>query len=171
MTRAARRRDGVTLVEMMVTYGLLILVVGGAVWALVMSFRASRVIEGELDVLDRSLSVMTRVVAEAALSRGMVRFTPEGESDPKDGFQMRGSRIVVYERDTAGGLKRSVYEGPTFKLVEAVSSGKGLSALQVTPLERGARVKVETGPEQPSRGPLPPGRTLEMTTAVRAMYW
>lgn len=169
MTRASRQ--GVTLVEMMVTYGLLILVLGGAIWALVMSFRASRIIESELDMLDRNMSAMTRIVAEAALSRGMVRFTPEGESAPRDGLLMRGSRIVLYERDTAGGLKRSVYEGPTFKLVEATSTGKGLTALEVTALERGARIKIETGPETPSRGPLPPDRKLEMITAVRAMYW
>jgi hypothetical protein len=164
-----RRRAGLTLIEMLVTTGLSAIVVGGAMYALVMCFRANRVIEDELDMLDNSLLTLSRIAGEASLSRGLVRFTPDGETDPKDGLLVRGSKIVLYELD-GGSLRRSVY-GADFKLIDATAVGRGLSYFELVAIERGLHLRIQAGLDPETRSPLPPERTVDLVTSVRAMFW
>lgn len=164
-----RRRAGVTLIETLVSTGLTAFVVGGAMWALVMCFRTNRVIHEELDMLDNSLLTLSRIAGEASLSRGLVRFTPDGETDTKDGLLVRGSKIVLYELD-GGSLRRSVY-GADFKRLDVAFVGQGLSYFELVAIERGLHLRIQAGLDPETRSPLPPERTVDLVTSVRAMFW
>jgi hypothetical protein len=164
------RRGGISLVEMLISYGLISIVIAGVSWALIVCFRVNRVVDGQLDLIHNSMRSMAAVSGEAAVSRGLVRFVPAGQSTAKDGLLVRGNRILFFEV-VAGELVKYTYRATDFKLQSEESLGTGYTYFHLVELERGLHLSMELAGDDRTRFASNLPWTVDLSTAVRARHW
>jgi hypothetical protein len=168
--RTHRSRSGVTLVELMISYALIAFLIAAVSWALIVCFRVNRVVEAELDLVHTSMRIMASVSGEAALSRGLVRFVPKGQTAPKDGLLVRGNRILVFEL-ASGELVKYTYRSDDYQLVSDEILGSGFTYFHLVELEKGLHISMQLAGDARTQYASNLPWTVDLSTAVRARHW
>jgi hypothetical protein len=160
-----------TLVETVIAFGLATLVLAPLVWVLVMVFRLDRAATTEMDLTTEALRIMRVTGRDITASRGLVRFTPKGESSTQDGLQMKDGRVIVYELRDGGEIWRNVYGPNPHPLTSGELFGVGFRYFLLVELERGVNVTIELDRTTTIGASASAPPTLELSTVVVPRGW